>query len=146
MLLDSINRLHLYTDKIPHLAEALAKYEEIKDCEPGRYEFDGGFILLQTGTCKPLETNEFEVHRKYVDVQCLLGGEEWFEWADLRDLENKDDYNESKDKGVPLGYGMQFKLSPGMAVAFWPNDAHKAGKCPGGGKEYQKAVLKLLID
>ena len=146
MLLDTINRLYLYNDKIPHLAEALSKFEEIKDCEPGRYEFDGGFILLQEGVCKPLETNEFEVHRKYVDVQCLLGGEEWFEWADLRDLEKKDDYNADKDKGVPLGYGMQFKLSPGMAVAFWPNDAHKAGKCPGGGKEYKKAVLKLLID
>ena len=146
MLLDTMNRLHLYADKIPHLAEALAKYEEIKDCEPGRYEFDGGFILLQTGVCKSMDTDKFEVHRKYVDVQCLLEGEEWFEWADLRDLDNNDDYDADKDKGVPLGYGMQFKLSPGMAVAFWPNDAHKPGMCPGGGKEFKKAVLELLVE
>ena len=146
MLLDSINRLHLYADRIPHLAQALARLDEVKDAEPGRYEFDGGFILIQAGVCKPLETNEFEVHRKYVDVQCLFDGEEWIEWADLTGLERQDDYNETKDKGVPLGYGSAMMLRPGMAVLFWPNDAHKAGKCPGGGKEYKKAVLKLLID
>lgn len=145
MLLDSIDRLHLYNDKIPHLAEALAKLEEVKDGEPGRFEFEGGYLMIQTGVCKPMDSNEFEVHRNYVDVQCLLDGEEWFEWADLRDLENKDDYNEAKDKGTPLGYGMQFKLSPGVAVAFWPNDAHKPGRCPNGGKEFRKAVLKLLV-
>ena len=146
MLLDSINRLHLYNDKIPHLAAALAKLEEVKDGEPGRFEFEGGYLMIQTGICKPMDSNEFEVHRKYVDIQCLLDGEEWFEWADLRDLENKDDYNEAKDKGTPLGYGMPFQLSPGMAVAFWPNDAHKPGRCPNGGKEFRKAVLKLLVE
>jgi hypothetical protein len=53
MLLDSINRLHLYSDKIPHLAEALAKLEEVKDAEPGRFEFEGGYLMIQTGVCKP---------------------------------------------------------------------------------------------
>ena len=146
MLLDSIDRLHLYSDKIPHLKEALAKLEEVKGAEPGRYEYDGGFILIQSGVCKHLETDEFEVHRKYVDVQCLFDGEEWFEWCDLSETEEGKPYDEVKDKAAPKGYGSAMKLRPGMAVLFWPNDAHKAGKCPGGGKTYRKAVLKLVID
>lgn len=146
MLLDSIDRLELYADKIPHLKQALAKLAEVKDAEPGRYEYDGGFILIQSGVCKPLETNEFEAHRKYVDVQCLFAGEEWFEWCDIRDLEPKTAYDDGKDKEMLTGSGSRMKLRPGMAVLFWPNDAHKAGKCPGGGKTYQKAVVKLAID
>lgn len=146
MLLDSINRLYLYEDKIPHLKEALVKLAEVKDAEPGRYEYDGGFILIQNGVCKPLETNEFEVHRKYVDVQCLFAGEEWIEWCDLTELAEGKPYDPEKDKAAPVGAGSQMMLRPGMAVLFWPNDAHKAGKCPGGGKEYRKAVVKLAID
>ena len=146
MLLDSINRLYLYEDKIPHLKEALAKLEEVKNAEVGRYEYDGGFILIQEGVCKPLETNEFEAHRKYVDVQCLFDGEEWFEWCDIRDLEPGTPYDEAKDKEMLTGSGSQMMLRPGMAVLFWPNDAHKAGKCPGGGKNYRKAVVKLAVE
>lgn len=146
MLLDSINRLYLYEDKIPHLKEALAKLEEVKNAEVGRYEYDGGFILIQEGVCKPLETNEFEAHRKYVDVQCLFDGEEWFEWCDISELEPGTPYDEAKDKEMLTGSGSQMMLRPGMAVLFWPNDAHKAGKCPGGGKSYRKAVVKLAVD
>lgn len=146
MLLDSIDRLELYVDKIPHLKEALVKLEEVREAEPGRYEYDGGFILIQSGVCKPLETNKFEAHRKYVDVQCLFDGEEWFEWCDIRDLQPGTPYNEEMDKEMLTGAGSQMMLRPGMAVMFWPNDAHKAGKCPGGGKTYKKAVVKLAID
>ncbi len=146
MLIDSIDRLGIYESNIPHLREALAKLAEIRDAEPDRYEFDGGFILLQEGTCKPLETNEFEAHRKYVDLQCLLGGEEWIEWCDIRDLAPGTPYDEAKDKEMLTGSGSQMMLRPGMGAFFWPNDAHKAGKCPGGGKTYRKAIVKLLVD
>jgi len=146
MLLDSIDRLYLYEDKIPHLKEALAKLAEIKDAEPGRYEYDGGFILIQSGVCKPLEAPEFEAHRKYIDLQCLLDGEEWFEWCDIRELEPCTPYDDAKDKEMLTGSGSQMMLRPGMAVLFGPNDAHKAGKCPGGGKTYRKAVVKIAID
>lgn len=146
MLLDSIDRLHIYENSIPHLREALARLEEVKDAEPGRYEFEGGFILVQQAECKPLETDEFEAHRKYVDVQCLFEGEEWFEWCDIRQLSPGTPYNEEKDKEMLLGSGSAMMLRPGMAVLFWPNDAHKAGKCPGGGKSYRKAVVKLAVE
>lgn len=147
MLLDSIDRLERYVDKIPHLKEGLACLAEHRnDTEAGRYEFEGGFIMIQMGTCKPLEAPEFEAHRKFVDVQCLLGGEEWFEWCDIRELQTKTPYDETKDKEMLTGSGSQMMLRPGMAVLFWPNDAHKAGKSPGGGAQYHKAVVKLALD
>lgn len=147
MLLDSIDRLHLYADKIPHLAEGLACLNEhINDTEDGRYEFEGGFIMIQTGTCKDLANPDFEAHRNYVDVQCLLSGEEWFEWCDIREMEVKVPYDPGKDKEVVVGSGSTMMLRPGMAVLFWPNDAHKPGSCPGGGAPFHKAVVKLKLD
>lgn len=51
--------------------------------EVGRYEFDGGYFMVQKGTTRPLEEGTFEAHRRYIDVQIVVEGSEELAWEDL---------------------------------------------------------------
>ena len=81
MILDNIRRLGGCS--LPHLPQAMECLERVKDAPPGRYEFSGGFLMIQEGTTNPIGTGCFEAHRKYLDVQLLLRGAETILWAPL---------------------------------------------------------------
>ncbi len=146
MVLMKLERLRSNTDNLPHLAEALACLDANRDAAPGRYEFPGGFILLQEGETKPLAEGDFEAHRKYLDVQILLAGEETIMWADLEDLKPSVPYDAGKDKEMFAGDGgAVLRLKPGCCYVCWPEDGHKACRHVHNPARYRKAVVKLEI-
>ena len=46
-------------------------------CENGRYELsDGAYVNVSTYKTAPKEEKAFEAHRKYIDIQMILSGNE----------------------------------------------------------------------
>ena len=146
MILDKLSRIDMYRPLLPHLDEALTCLERIRDAAPGRYEYSGGFILIQEGTTKPLSAGDFEAHRKYLDVQVLLSGVETVAWADLDELACNEVYDEGKDRGMYAGEGCPVKIWPGMFYACFPKDAHKACGHLDAPTSFRKAVIKLRLE
>ena len=88
MILDRFENLMKYEALIPNLANALEFCKKAGDLAPGRYEFEGGFMLIQEGeTAATPEEGNFEAHKEYIDVQVLVEGAEVMAWADLAGLE-----------------------------------------------------------
>ncbi len=144
MLLMKLERLRSVKD-LPHLSDALSCLDANRGAAPGRYEFPGGFLLLQEGETKPMAEGDFEAHRKYLDVQILLEGEEAVMWADVGDLTPSVPYNAEKDKEMLAGDGAVLRLKPGCCYICRPEDGHKACRHVHKPGHYRKAVVKLEI-
>ncbi|MEI7850225.1 MAG: YhcH/YjgK/YiaL family protein [Kiritimatiellales bacterium] len=93
---------------------------------------------------------KLETHRKYVDIQVLLSGEEVIEVFQLQDLTVSTPYNPEKDAEfyqVPPETRAKVTLSPGQFVVFLPEDAHMpclmAGDSP---QPVKKVVIKVAVE
>lgn len=146
MVIDQLARIEEYVSVIPHLKEALTCLEKNRDAVPGRYEFPGGFILIQEGTTSPIESGDFEAHRKFLDVQILLEGAETIAWADIDDLVVSVPYSEQADRSNHSGSGCPIPIRPGMFYICTPHDAHKACCHVETPTHFRKAVAKLRLD
>lgn len=147
MIIDSLEKLELYAPYIPHLTRGLACLKAHReDAAPARYDFPGGYMMLQEGTTRPVEDGDYEAHRVYLDVQVLLEGSETVVWADTETLEETIPYDGVKDKVMYAGPGSVLEVKPGMCYLCWPHDAHKACRCSGTPGWFRKAVIKLSLD
>lgn len=146
MIIDLLDNMEQYATFIPRLAEGLACLQQhSQETSVATYYFEGGYLMLQTGTTRARDDGSFEVHKKYLDVQVLLDGSEFVVWADAAELEVSVPYDEQKDKALLDGHGSVVEIRPGMCYICTPHDAHKACRHIETPTSYRKAVLKLEI-
>lgn len=146
MIIDKFDNIRFYSCLLNNLDSGLEAVSALRDPEVGRYEFDGGFFLVQKGETKPMKEGTFEAHRKYVDVQIVLEGSEEIAWADLDDLKEDGEYDEAKDKAAYNGLEENtMKISAGMCYIAFPHDGHKAIRHTKEQQSYTKIVMKLPV-
>lgn len=147
MEVKSLESLQTECKKFPHLKEALKCLKEHEnDTAPARFEFTGGFLLLQDGITKSVTEGNYEAHQKYLDIQILLEGTETVVWNDIRNLKESIPYDGEKDKVIYAGEGNIMTILPGTCYICWPEDGHKACRHTEQAAHYRKAVIKLLAD
>lgn len=112
----------------------------------GRYAIadDDIYMVVSSYLTREPDASQFETHQKYIDIQCLISGEELIFWNRGSDMRPDGDYSPETDK---QNYFDQdgaacVRLRPGMAVVFYPDDAHKAC-CKVG--DTLEPVRKLLM-
>jgi YhcH/YjgK/YiaL family protein len=115
----------------------------------GRVEIDGNqvYALVQSYTTKRGEP-KFEAHRKYLDIQYLVTGEEVIGWAFLDRMMVDTPYDETKD--VCLGRVSApdvtpVRLSPGQLAVLYPSDAHAPKQAVGEPIPVKKIVVKVAL-
>ena len=84
------------------------------------------FALEQAYMTKEREDCFFESHKKYIDVQFILEGEEIIEVADKNDLVVRMHYREEMDLikyDIPESTSL-IRLKKGDVAIFYPEDAH----------------------
>lgn len=147
MIIDRTENITKYIELLPGLKAGLAKVKELGDKPAvGRYEFDGGFFMIQEGETTPAENGDFEAHRKYIDVQIILDGSEYVIWEDIGRLESSVPYDEAKEREMFKGDVVHtFRIDAGMTWVAFPQDAHKACKDLGQKSHYLKVVMKLPL-
>ncbi len=147
MIIDKLENIRFYEAMLPDLETGLAKIAELGESpELGRYEFDGGYLLVQSGETTPMEEGTFEAHRRYIDVQILRGGAEEMAWKPLSELTTEVPYDEIKDAERLNGTRENHMLiSAGMFYAAFPSDGHKPGAHTDTPHKYDKIVMKLPV-
>ena len=115
--------------------------------ELGRYELDGDniFYMVQSYDTDPDKTIS-EAHKKYIDIQYMVEGEEIIGVADIS--EDKE-LTEAKEENDVWFYDCKTEplvLSTGKYMVLYPNDLH----CPGvatKGKALtcRKVVVKVKV-
>ncbi|HUX14680.1 MAG TPA: YhcH/YjgK/YiaL family protein [Spirochaetia bacterium] len=130
MIYDSIDNMGIYTHVHPLLArvEGILNSLRAGELEEGRSQIEGDSLyqMVQRYETKDPGSVRFESHRRYIDVQCVLSGEERAYFAPVAQLTPTGDYDSSLDirfySGEPAGYAL---LREGMFAVFYPQDAHK---------------------
>ena len=146
MIIDKFDNIRFYSCMLNNLENGLQAVEALRNPESGKYEFDGGFFMVQKGDTKPMAEGTFEAHRKYVDVQIVLEGSEEMAWADLEDLREEGEYDGDKDKAAYTGSEENtMKITAGMCYIAFPHDGHKAVRHTAEQQSYTKIVMKLPV-
>lgn len=104
------------------------------------------FALHQVNRTKPKRFARFEAHRKYIDLQYVLAGEELIAVAFPGKLKTILAYDSKKDvefyKYFPSA---SFFMEPGVLAIFYPSDAHAPGLVFKKSCLVRKVVVKVRV-
>jgi len=146
MILDQIGNLSHYYSMHPFLktVEAFLKTKDWQKATAGKYEIPGtdAWVSLQDVEAHPKKNATAEFHKKYIDLQYVLSGDEWMGWSARNSLPNAIPFDSDNDCGLipnaPIDSWIQVK--PGFFAIFYPCDVH--APCCGNGK-IRKIVVKI---
>ena len=118
--------------------------EEIKD---GKYEIDGEKIFANVQTYETKDDAPYEVHKKYIDIQYMIKGEESVGVVNYKDCKTTETYNENKDIEFLECMKNDFYqiLRKGEFLIFYPQDAHKPSLKINNKKLVKKVIVKVMI-
>jgi len=113
-----------------------------------RVELAGGaFALEQVYKTKLRTEGFFESHRKYIDVQVVVEGEELMELADISRLVVAEPYNPERDfiKYADTATAAVLRMGPGDTAIFFPTDGHMGSLHWRGTGLVRKTVVKVPV-
>ncbi|MEI6106451.1 MAG: YhcH/YjgK/YiaL family protein [Opitutae bacterium] len=113
-----------------------------------RVELAGGvFAIEQVYPTKLRPEGFFESHRKYIDVQVIVAGEEVMEVEDIARLIVTDAYNPERDflKYADTATASRLRLRAGDMAIFFPVDGHMPGLQSAGEELVRKTVVKVPV-
>lgn len=152
MILDSIDALIKYEGLNPRFRSVIdfIRQNDLTSLATGIHEIEGKDVFVNIQQTKPRTRTEarWESHRKMIDIQLLISGdEEEHGWLPLSLMpeapfdEANDiafyDYEHQSPMPVEPTY---IKLHPGQMAIYFPDDAHKPAICD---KSLRKAIFKV---
>ena len=147
MVIDKIENSHLYKGLSKRIEKAFEyiKATDLKNIKPGKYEIDGEniFALISEYKTKLESEGKLEAHRKYIDVQYVIIGEELMGYSPLGNQQILDPYKEQNDIVFYTGDKSFIKVSEGMFAIFFPEDVHMPGIASGRSSSVKKLVIKV---
>lgn len=123
---------------------------DLQSLETGRHDLQGDdlYALVQRGESRAIESAEFEAHRRYIDIQYLISGEEYIAVVPQQGLTVSKPYDESKDIEFYLRPPKYEKIimHPGRFAVFYPQDAHLPNCYPNRPGPLHKVVVKVRLE
>jgi YhcH/YjgK/YiaL family protein len=146
IITDSLERAEDYYDMHPAFEKAFAflRQNSLAELPVGRHEIDGDrlFCMICEDHGRSRTEAKLEAHRKYIDIQYIIGGTDEMGSKPTADCTLVDaGYDTEKDieffKDVPESWT---KVQAGSFIIFFPETAHAPLVSSG---EIHKAVLKI---
>ncbi|MEO6097898.1 MAG: YhcH/YjgK/YiaL family protein [Fibrobacteria bacterium] len=108
---------------------------------------DGSVAMDQVYRSKERKDCFFESHVLYIDVQCVLAGEEIIDLVPTSRLEVVIPYQREKDvtKYRDTATGEKLCLGPGQVAVFFPEDGHMPGQAVSDSVVVRKTVIKVPV-
>jgi YhcH/YjgK/YiaL family protein len=152
MILDQLGSALMYGGLGERISIGLALLNEddVRNAAPGKYEVDGEnlFYIVDEYETKPVQEGRLEIHRKYLDIQYIISGEECIGLAPLEELSEESPYDGKRDLAF-YEYEptmSRLVLKQGMFVIFWPSEPHMPGRSIGEPKSVKKIVVKIRME
>jgi len=148
MVLGTLAQSGRYAALHPAFARAFAflASTDLAALETGRNPIDGDalFVIIDRKDGRGREHARLEAHRRYIDIQLTVSGEEEIGWTPLASCEAPEGaFDESKDivffGDAPSAW---LRVPPASFAIFFPEDAH----APLGGRgALVKAIVKIAV-
>lgn len=151
MIYDSIANIETYKGLSPDIYEGLKFLRQVSpDIAVGTHQINPRVkAIVSEYVTKKVNEHGFEAHRKNIDIQYLLKGEERIACYPVEKLTVTEPYDEEKDAAfysadiLPLP--SYLLLQPGFFAIFFPQDAHMPQLCVDKPMMVRKVVIKVEI-
>jgi len=146
-IVDRLENYRKYTNLHPEFEKAFdfLRKGNISQLELAKHAIDGEklYCSLSKGTARTRDQAFLEAHRKYIDIQFVISGNEEMGYKPVADCRHeKEPYNPEKDimffKDPPEKW---IKMPAGSFIILFPQDSH--APLVGSG-EIHKAVVKVM--
>ena len=149
MIYDTLDHAGQYRKLSGNLAKALDYLTgtELETVEAGRVEIDGDkvYALFQRYETNPVNDSP-EAHKKYIDLQYLIDGEEFIGVAPLSTMKKEVEARPEGDIYFYEGETVKLPIGGGRFMVLFPEDAHAPCIAAGGSKPVHKVVIKIAVD
>jgi biofilm protein TabA len=148
MILSTLSQSSRYTALHPLFQHAFdyIRKTDLSALEPGRYPIVGDDLIaiVEQAQGKTKEVAKLEAHRKYIDIQLVLEGDEQMGWKPLADCLNPvSEHSEEKDirffHDAPASW---IAVPPDHFCIFFPEDAHAPLVSSG---QVSKVIFKVAV-
>lgn len=144
MIIDSIENIENYFNYYKHFEAGAHLIKDLEEFPLGRYEFNGGYLIIQEGVTSSIEDGDFEIHDLYYDVHFIIEGSEFVAWTDSSFLQPSGIYQPEYDKRFYHGDVTNFCcITSGTFYILKESEAHKAVRHIESPLSYKKIVMKL---
>ena len=148
MILDTLENYQLYSTINERIAKGFAflRTTDLDAIPSGKHDIEGDtiFALVQEYQTKPLNECKLESHKKYIDIQYVIRGEE-FMGVTTKNNQKILEQDEDKDYTFYEGTTSLVRVSKGMFTIFFPDDLHQPCVQTESAAEVKKVVIKVLI-
>ena len=149
-----LGHLHHTTIAMPEVIESALAYLRLTDfstLQAGRYPIDGEnvFALVQDPMTQNWEAGLPEFHARYIDIQCLLEGEEVIGYSpENANLIKITDQLAERDIAFVAQQENESRLllAPGMFAIFFPGELHRPCRALNTPMRIKKVVIKIALD
>lgn len=147
MIFDKLEKLRQYDVVSDKVLNFLFNLDENKPA--GHYEIDDeAYANIDVYETKEYDICFPESHKRYIDIQMLLSGEERLDFANISELSIKDDYDEERD--IMFFHNPEkmntLYLKKGYFALLYPTDAHKPQmKSSENSQTVKKVVVKIAV-
>lgn len=132
-----------YWDK----AFAFMKEHNLADMAPGKYVIDSANVVatITESPSKTFEKSAWESHRRFIDLQYVIKGQEKIGVSPLSESKVIKPYNEQKDGANYEATGKYYIATPSEFFLFFPNDVHRPNILVPGFDTVKKLVIKIRV-
>jgi len=149
MILDRLENAARYFPLHPRLAAAFdfLRRKDIADLPAGRHAVDGDriYATVVKDNGRGPEKARLELHRRYLDIQFTLSGQEVIGWKSAATCSASiEGYNPGRDIEFPADKpDLWVEVPAGVYMVVFPEDAHAplAGAGP-----VHKVVMKVILE
>lgn len=147
MILDTLKNAARYAGLKTGCSEAFGFLDQpgLADLPDGKYGIAGDrlYAIIERRQGRRVDEGQLEGHRRYLDIQYVISGDESMGWSPREGLATAVAYDETKDleffEGRPESI---VRVPPGSFAVFIPTDAHLPliGSGP-----IHKVVIKVAV-
>jgi len=147
MITDNIKNAEKYYSLSKDIEKALIYLQntDFTNLKAGRYYIDGDNMYVNVDEYETKTSDRIEAHRKYIDIQYIVTGEENMGVATLDNLTPVTEYNTEKDIIFYKGQADLHTVKEKDFIIFYPEDAHLPCQMIKNSEHVKKAVVKILI-
>jgi biofilm protein TabA len=150
MIVTDLEHIYQQADLSIALRKAVEflRLHNIRNLPDGMVEIDGRRLYASVQRYETMQTGspKFEYHRKYIDVQYIVSGEEIIGWAPIERMTVTEAYDRDKDicfGTVAAGKWTPVFLQAGQLAVLYPEDGHAPRLAAGVPSPVMKIVVKV---
>ena len=149
MIYDHISMANKYYNLHPMFEKAFAYLtkNDFTTIPAGKYDLeqDKMFVLINHYFSKGIDESFIESHRKYIDIQLIISGEECMGFGVIDNFTHEP-YDSAKDLQKHKGKLNFVNVEKNQFTIFYPSDVHMPGIAINEPKEVLKVVVKVPVE